>query len=983
MLLETGSGITKNTNMASKSPSPEADRERANTRRQDLGLGRAEFGNGEGSGRPWALCLSGGGIRSATFCLGVLQGLSRTPAPLVRWDDKPFVLGATNNLLAQFDFLSTVSGGGYIGSFFTSLFVPGRLDGTEEESADQKETAENAYRVLQEDPPQRMHTTTTYKAGVAALAWLRDNGRYLTPTGGGDMGYAAAIAIRNWFAVHFVIATMLLSVLSISLFLRLVAVQYPGFVALETIFNCGEDVLLWSSTWYVVAGVLVVLASPFGIAYWFAHPQGNAGLDEPSERYTYAWRFGVGFGFFCMALGQYVVWQKDAAPLWAKTLLVVGALAIGSCIFYVLTHALGKPNSVSGQRVLLSRILTRCLALAGAVSALALIETLALTAVHWLSDASTKAAVGVSAGSVMAAVVWVIRLVAGRRQAVVPSEARQSVVPLDALAAALAALLWSIVGCALGAILLWLYFDGNPHIHTNFSASSGYAALLLAAWGTLALVFIAALVGRFPGFINLSTLQPLYSARLTRAYLGASNNRRFADTRSEKAPATSTGAQVSNGAHSGSAAISKLKQPYEKLLVPIQWLTRAYLRVSNKEQKSNMSQKGSSTGALNGEPADETSRARLRNVAEPAPCDILKLTQLYKNRLAPIHFINVCLNQTAGPEGQLVQRDRKGKPLVISEDGFYVDGEPHSFHASGALGDLTADLTVGEWVGVSGAAVSTGLGRSTSLGISLLLGFANVRLGRWWPHGVGNRGRPDIKRWLFESQRYLLDEMTAKFMGTRLRYAYLSDGGHFENTAAYEMLRPKREVKLLVVCDCGADIDYLFDDLANLVRLARIDHQLELRVNQQVFDHELLKQYFAAPEAFSRDADGNLPRPTGKCAVLLDVFTKLKDSSPGKSPDRPMLQARILVLKPVLLPNMPVDVANYAARNKAFPQESTGDQFFDEAQWESYRKLGLETVMRLFPQVCDKDKERAAAFWNAVLNLTDSGAEGSCAIGTQ
>src|SRR5262249_37638223 len=46
----------------------------------------------------WALCLSGGGIRSATFALGVLEGL------------------AAKGVLDRFDYLSTVSGGGYIGS---------------------------------------------------------------------------------------------------------------------------------------------------------------------------------------------------------------------------------------------------------------------------------------------------------------------------------------------------------------------------------------------------------------------------------------------------------------------------------------------------------------------------------------------------------------------------------------------------------------------------------------------------------------------------------------------------------------------------------------------------------------------------------------------------------------------------------------------------------------------------------------------------
>src|ERR687884_1351970 len=49
-----------------------------------------------------ALCFSGGGIRSATFGLGVLQGLAR------------------HGLLKEFDYLSTVSGGGYLGGWFSA-----------------------------------------------------------------------------------------------------------------------------------------------------------------------------------------------------------------------------------------------------------------------------------------------------------------------------------------------------------------------------------------------------------------------------------------------------------------------------------------------------------------------------------------------------------------------------------------------------------------------------------------------------------------------------------------------------------------------------------------------------------------------------------------------------------------------------------------------------------------------------------------------
>jgi hypothetical protein len=55
----------------------------------------------ESIGEPAALCLSGGGIRSAAFCLGALQSFAR------------------EHVLHEFHYLSAVSGGGYIGGWLT------------------------------------------------------------------------------------------------------------------------------------------------------------------------------------------------------------------------------------------------------------------------------------------------------------------------------------------------------------------------------------------------------------------------------------------------------------------------------------------------------------------------------------------------------------------------------------------------------------------------------------------------------------------------------------------------------------------------------------------------------------------------------------------------------------------------------------------------------------------------------------------------
>jgi hypothetical protein len=856
--------------------------ERAKARRVGLKLARPA-GHEE---IPWALCLSGGGIRSATFCLGVLQGMARTPAPGSPTTGDSDHSDWHSSLLPQFDCLSTVSGGGYVGGFFSALFVKGRLSGNKSEK--DKDAAERAYRVLLDEPPERMHTTTVYdstRPGHAALAWLRDNGRYLAPTGSGDMIYAGAVALRNWLATHYVVATVSLLVLALALLLRLALTFVPGFVALETLFcrDCG-DLVRWSSSWYLAGALLLLVSVPFGIGFWFTHPAQKETVASKPKAFTTASVTAMILGVLLSAAG-YWAWHSTVppTPTWSKTLLVGGGLTLLGVAYFVLVKWLTEPATITAHRVEMTQALSMSLMLVLGIAGLATAETVALTAALWWEQRHL-----LPAGSIVAVAVWLIRFVAQRVEAKQPGMAQKAKVPLSMLAGVLGVALWLLVAGLLALLLLWIVSDGSPDYGAVFMPEGALASLPVAAWALLVVLAIAWLSGQFPGFLNLSTLQGLYSARLTRAYLGASNYERFREASGRK-----------------------------------------------------------------------------HSVAEPVPHDNVEVDELYANTLAPIHFVNVCVNQTAGPDGQLVQRDRKGKPFMLAPHGFYIDGVayrlPDSMRGSS---ELHARLTLGEWIGVSGAAFTTGLGRSTSLGTSLLLGFANMRLGRWWASGAQDKAalRRSIARRIFKTQTYLLDEIRAVFHGTRLPYQYLSDGGHFENTAAYEMLRPERRVKLLVVCDCGADPDYGFDDLANLIRLARIDHSVEIRVNTEVTQHSSLQRVFATPAAFIRKPTGELPVPSDHCAVLLDVFGR---DSRKEANGSNVLVARIILLKPVMIAGVETDVLNYHVQHPAFPQEPTGDQFFDEAQWESYRKLGLEVARRVFPQ--KKDSEYAKAFWRAVL----------------
>ena len=136
------------------------------------------------------VALSGGGIRSATFCLGVFRALAR------------------QGLVGRVDFLSTVSGGGYFGSFLGGLYVPRPLKGSSAAPAAEERASTSK--------PATPATTADQVSDILLdsrsqpVDWLRENGRYMSPNGAGDTLLAGAALLRNWVAVIFVVSSFLL-----------------------------------------------------------------------------------------------------------------------------------------------------------------------------------------------------------------------------------------------------------------------------------------------------------------------------------------------------------------------------------------------------------------------------------------------------------------------------------------------------------------------------------------------------------------------------------------------------------------------------------------------------------------------------------------------------------------------------------------------------------------------------------------------------
>jgi hypothetical protein len=323
-------------------------------------------------------------------------------------------------------------------------------------------------------------------------------------------------------------------------------------------------------------------------------------------------------------------------------------------------------------------------------------------------------------------------------------------------------------------------------------------------------------------------------------------------------------------------------------------LVRAYLGASNPNRGSNDAE----------------------DVTETVPDDDVPLSRISggSGRSGPYHLINATLNLTAGND--LVIAQRAAAPFLFSRH--FCGSSRTGFRRTERY--RAGTLTLGTAVAISGAAASPVMGSQTpSTATSMLMAFLNVRLGYWIPTPSRmDWEAPQARFWPF----YLLREFFSHLADTG-SHCYVTDGGHFENTAVYPLV--ERGCQRIVLSDCGADPDGVFDDLANLVRRCRIDFGAEIT--------------FPSLAPFSREtlAADRKPFVRGEIRYHRAHLNALGWTI-GEDEDAPI--GSLLVVKPTLLAALETDVNRYSQQHGDFPQQTTADQWFDEAQFESYRRLG-------------------------------------------
>jgi hypothetical protein len=817
-----------------------------------------------------ALCLSGGGIRSAAFCLGVVQAL------------------AQQRLLTHFDYLATVSGGGYIGSWLQRMIY----------ERGSPEAAQDALGTR--DQP------------LAELQALRNYTDYLTPLGGPfslDTWAAAVLYLRNvllnWvvYLPLFVLAVLmaifyrtLIWTVSYQAWAQLVCISLGAIcVAVNTLFVAGDlpD--------HRPAGTNgIKYAEPDRIAHWVFLPSlGWAGLAPLSQGvsdygtsppvaalliayfaaqtvgYLAAWFRSSNrsdarlFGSNSIAFGAATVVSTAVigAGTGLATLVPVGeraqALAVLGPLWVMLAFGIHSTVFVGLRRDsalfdLDREWLARVSALklrAGALWTAFAFAALSLTwllhressppswvaALITLASGSAGAWIGKQASSKVGAIVETIKA----------SQKYQSLA-LSALCIVFMLGLVAVLGLVTDAVLGWVQGRLTAAV-LHRPAVPQWLLFGVQVVTTSGLLLAARRVNRRVN-VNRYSMHAVYRNRLMRAFLGAARGAaRHPDPFTDFDPGDNL-------------PLSWLRQPQgARKLFPV----------------INMTLNLTTGGA-----AAWSERKAMAFTATPTASG------------APL----------LAPRGWTGGR-AEDPPGVYVTTSAYAGLENRDADPRKARG-----LSLATAMTISGAAVSPNEGYHSSPLTAFVMTLFNVRLGAWLP----NPAKVDNPRELNLAQpprslRALLGDLLGA-SGDTTSAIYLSDGGHFDNLGLYEMLR--RRCHLILVIDAGADPACSFEDLGNALRKAAIDMRITV-----TFD--------APPRIFSRIDIADMDIALGFAIATINY------------PERPTADdCKILYLKASLLADVPGDVRAYANLHATFPHESTVDQFFTESQFESYRALG-------------------------------------------
>jgi Patatin-like phospholipase len=297
------------------------------------------------------------------------------------------------------------------------------------------------------------------------------------------------------------------------------------------------------------------------------------------------------------------------------------------------------------------------------------------------------------------------------------------------------------------------------------------------------------------------------------------------------------------------------------------------------------------------------------DVAEEA--DICKLHKFAETNTptGPYHLVNTNLILVDSKEKHW--RVRGGDSFVLSPllCGSNATGWCSTKHFLGG------DLTLATAMAISGAAANpyAGGGLFRNRPVALLMSLVNLRLGYWVGHPDPEKQKSKRRTHFSTAWR----ELSGKLSGDR-PMLQLSDGGHFDNLGIYELIR--RRARLIVACDGTADPEFGFSDFIAL--LARIEADFGARI------------------AFNPGSGLEVFMPSTAAGFPRNAQLAQRGFTVGKIRYSDNSEGDLIYVTTTLFSGLGLAILGYKAGHPDFPDQTTADQFFDEAQFESYRHLG-------------------------------------------
>jgi Patatin-like phospholipase len=903
------------------------------------------------------LALSGGGIRSATFNLGVLQALAKL------------------KLLHKFDYLSTVSGGGYIGSWLSALIHRSQQIRLDQDAPPQHEAqvAKGNYEEKSRDAEKIVADTLGNRDAV--IRHLRHFSNYLTPRVG-------AFTLDTWTGIAIYLRNLMMNAtILISLAIAVVFFVQFAYAASGALMSAPAYCLF-----AIAALCLLLVAAIIGI-----YIDRQRGATEDTGSGLAVW-LGCALPTFAAAWLTSIAAHSFAETWFEKgtATTIVGAFAFPALSHWVIGFALGNMLIWSFCGVLrlidrrtrhrdrplavpwfdYARLMFACAIAGGVAGALLWLYTDSLfrgalsayvstdTLVSWLRSVLPNTAPGLMPAHVQGAFHASIGLLT---VAVIFSLAIALQIALAKRALSESDREWLgrlggvlfLFGCIVVAIALVVAV--GPGLVIWWQSASVFAWISGTAAGAWILQTLIAISlghstltgGRDPKKPRLSALIAIgpYVFVFGLLVIIATLTSHWVD-QNLREPAANVWSAIGNYCQPPVAtttkAVSECAGVNRALTLPL--LTMAYewplllgagivafllafllsWRVDINLFSFQMFYRNRLTRAYLGASRTSGSGRRSNGFTSLSYSDDVNYADLAHQGAVqrPMHLVNVALNQQG--TGDLSLQERQSMPFVFSplHTGFTTSDRKGSivgfFQPTAKDKDDATPrdkpfdaITLGFAMATSGAAASPAMGHHSSPALALLLTTFNVRLGAWFKNpkcgAVADGKSPPVGLW------WLLRELVGK-ANSESSYVYLSDGGHFENTGTYSLIA--RRVPLIVLCDCGADPAYRFDDLANLIRLVQLDFGVTIDID-------------FAPLRPNERGESSRSYVVGSVHYPATVTQR---AAVGK----------LIVIKPSLTVQLAESTAQFRAQNADFPQQTTADQWFSESQFEAYRELGFD-----------------------------------------